>query len=50
VDDREEGKEYGIPDESPFKDQPELGLPEIFAIGFRNPWKGSIDGIKSYPL
>jgi hypothetical protein len=37
--------EYGIPEVNPFKGQPELGLPEIFAFGFRSHWKASIDGI-----
>ena len=39
-----EGETYSIPDENPFKDNPELGLPEIFTYGYRNPWRCSIDG------
>ena len=44
VDSVPDGQTYGIPDENPFKDDPELGLPEIFTFGWRMPWRCSIDG------
>jgi glucose/arabinose dehydrogenase len=34
---------YGIPPSNPFAGRPELGLPEIFAYGFRNPYRISFD-------
>jgi glucose/arabinose dehydrogenase len=38
VDTTENGKAYGIPPDNPFKDSSAY-LPEIYALGFRNPWK-----------
>jgi glucose/arabinose dehydrogenase len=37
-----EGKAYGIPEDNPFTDDP-LALPEIWALGLRNPWRCSFD-------
>ena len=37
-----DGKPYGIPADNPFADDP-LALPEIWALGLRNPWRCSFD-------
>jgi glucose/arabinose dehydrogenase len=37
-----EGQPYGIPEDNPFIDQ-EGALPEIWALGLRNPWRFSFD-------
>ncbi len=42
VDSRSEGREYGIPEDNPFVNDP-LACPEIWALGLRNPWGGHID-------
>lgn len=42
VDRRSEGLAYGIPADNPFVDRQEV-RPEIWAIGFRNPWGMSFD-------
>ncbi|HEY3241807.1 MAG TPA: PQQ-dependent sugar dehydrogenase, partial [Phycisphaerae bacterium] len=34
--------QYGVPDDNPFVGQPDF-LPEIYAYGFRNPWRFSFD-------
>ncbi|MBS1119566.1 MAG: Glucose/sorbosone dehydrogenase-like protein [Deltaproteobacteria bacterium] len=41
VDNKLAGQEYGIPSDNPFAAGG--GLPEIFAIGLRNPWRWSFD-------
>ncbi|MBS1730596.1 MAG: PQQ-dependent sugar dehydrogenase [Bacteroidetes bacterium] len=33
---------YSIPDDNPFVNNPDY-LPEVFALGFRNPWRWSFD-------
>ena len=44
VDQREEGKPYGIPSDNPFvKDDPAVKKHEIYAYGLRNPWRCSVD-------
>ncbi len=42
VDDPEGGRAYSIPEENPFRDR-EGARPEIWAYGFRNPWRMSFD-------
>ena len=42
VDHRDPGKEYAIPPDNPFVDDPNAH-PEIYAYGVRNPWRCSID-------
>jgi len=44
VDDRKEGKSYGIPGDNPFinHDNPKV-LPEVYAYGLRQPWRFSFD-------
>ena len=42
VDHPDPGKAYGIPDDNPFVDFPGA-RPEIWAFGFRNPWRMSFD-------
>ena len=41
VDHTSAGKQYAIPSDNPFVSGG--GLPEIFAFGFRNPWRFSLD-------
>ena len=41
VDSRSPGLQYGIPPDNPFVNGG--GLPEIYAVGFRNPWRFSFD-------
>jgi len=41
VDHTSPGKQYAIPSDNPFVGRG--GLPEIFAFGFRNPWRFSVD-------
>ena len=44
VDNPENGENYGIPDSNPFVN--DLGvLDEIYAYGFRNPWRMSFDSV-----
>ncbi|MCF7786657.1 MAG: PQQ-dependent sugar dehydrogenase [Prosthecobacter sp.] len=42
VDHAENGKAYAIPQDNPFLKTPQA-MPEIWAFGFRNPWKISFD-------
>ena len=42
VDHEENGKAYAIPPDNPFLKTPKA-MPEIWAFGFRNPWKISFD-------
>jgi len=42
VDKMDEGKAYGIPADNPFVDRGGM-LPEIYALGFRNPWRIAFD-------
>ena len=42
VDHADRGRNYGIPSDNPFVDRPGI-RPEIWAYGFRNPWRISID-------
>jgi hypothetical protein len=42
VDNPTEGRNYGIPEDNPFVDDA-LFLPEIYAMGLRNPWRCSFD-------
>lgn len=42
VDHEENGKAYAIPSDNPFLKTPKA-MPEIWAFGFRNPWKISFD-------
>ncbi len=42
VDNAPAGKAYGIPTNNPFADDPNA-QPEIYAYGFRNPWRFSFD-------
>ncbi len=42
VNTRSGGREYGIPADNPFLDDP-IACPEIWALGFRNPWGAAID-------
>ena len=39
---RDHGKEYAVPDDNPFVNDPSA-LPEIYAYGFAQPWKCSVD-------
>lgn len=42
VDREEDGKKYGIPKDNPFVGKKDV-LPEIWAYGFRNPWRIAFD-------
>lgn len=42
VDSKSPGREYGIPEDNPFIDNP-IASPEIYALGLRNPWGSWID-------
>jgi putative heme-binding domain-containing protein len=42
VDRRDKGLNYGVPADNPFVGRPNV-RPEIWAFGFRNPWKMSFD-------
>jgi glucose/arabinose dehydrogenase len=38
----ENGRKYGIPSDNPYRDT-EGALPEIYAVGLRNPWRFTLD-------
>ena len=42
VDHQDDGLPYGIPSDNPFREDEDT-LPEIWALGFRNPWAMSFD-------
>lgn len=42
VDRADPGRHYGVPSDNPFVNRPSI-RPEIWAFGFRNPWKISFD-------
>ena len=42
MDNRDPGKEYAIPPDNPFINDPSA-LPEIYAYGYRMPWRCSVD-------
>jgi len=42
VDRADAGRPYAIPADNPFRDRPDA-LPEIWAYGFREPWRFSFD-------
>lgn len=42
VDSKSPGREYGVPEDNPFIDNP-IASPEIYALGLRNPWGSWID-------
>ena len=42
MDGRDPGREYAIPRDNPFIDDPSA-LPEIYAYGFAQPWRCSVD-------
>ena len=44
VDDTTGGKKYGIPPDNPYAGTTQGFRQEIYAYGFRNPWRFSIDG------
>lgn len=44
VDGRENGKAYAIPADNPFRGRSDA-RPEIWAYGFRNPWRFCFDGV-----
>ncbi len=44
VDDTTGGRRYGIPPDNPYAGNTEGFRQEIYAYGFRNPWRFSIDG------
>jgi len=48
VDETTGNLEYGIPDDNPFVDK--IGLDEIFAFGFRNPFRMSFDAAGDHDL
>ena len=43
VDEQQEGLEYKIPSDNPFVGNPDGWKEEIYAYGFRNPWRFSFD-------
>jgi hypothetical protein len=43
VDNPQGGMQYGIPPDNPFEDNPNGYREEIYAYGFRNPWRFSFD-------
>jgi len=47
VDTTEGDKNYGIPADNPFAGNPK-GLDEIYAYGFRNPWRFSFDPVTNW--
>jgi hypothetical protein len=48
VDDPANGNQYGIPPENPFFGNTQGYLEEIYAYGFRNPWRFSFDPVTGW--
>ena len=48
VDHPDAGRNYGIPKDNPFVDTPKA-RPEIWAYGYRNPWRFSFDPVTGRP-
>ncbi|MCH7772011.1 MAG: PQQ-dependent sugar dehydrogenase [Bacteroidetes bacterium] len=48
VDNKDPGLEYAIPPDNPFADSTGNVLKEIYAWGFRNPWRNSFDPVTGW--
>src|SRR5206468_1825531 len=45
IDPQEAGKPYAVPADNPFRSTAAAARPEIFAYGFREPWRFSFDSL-----